>query len=233
MALRSRDRTGRGQFIDVSMFDSMISGMTSCFMIYLGSNVCPRPMGSSYPTIVPYRVFSAQDRDFSIAIGSEKLWTAFCAAIQRHDLERHPDYATNPLRVKNRAAIEGLLSDLFRTRPAVEWLATLRAGGIPCSLVRDLREVVEDPQAAVREMFPTVEHSPVGPHRVTGSPIKFARGGRTAKPAAALRSAPMLGQHTRETLGDLLGLDPVSIGKLVESGVVFQAKDASSARTSP
>ncbi|HEV3302593.1 MAG TPA: CoA transferase [Planctomycetaceae bacterium] len=224
MALRSRDKTGRGQYIDVSMFDSMISGMTSCFMIYLGSNALPKPMGSAYPTIVPYRVFTAQDRDFSIAIGSEKLWTAFCAAINRPDLERHADYATNQLRVKNRAAIEGLLSDLFRTRPAAEWLKTLGAGGIPCSLVRNLREVVEDPQSTVRGMFPTVEESPVGPHRVTGAPIKFARGGPSKKPAASPRSAPMLGEYTRATLAELLGLDAPTISKLVESGVVFQAK---------
>ncbi|HET6328414.1 MAG TPA: CoA transferase, partial [Planctomycetaceae bacterium] len=227
MALRSREQTGRGQFIDVSMFDSMISGMTSCFMIYLGSGVCPKPMGSAYPTIVPYRVFSAKDRDFSIAIGSEKLWTSFCAAIQRPDLERHPDYANNRLRVKNRAAIEGLLSDLFRTRPAAEWLKILSAGGIPCSLVRDLREVVEDPQSAFRGMFPMVDTSPVGPHRVTGAPIKFARGGQPKKPAADLRSAPMLGEHSQSTLADLLGLDSASISKLVESGVLFQAKESS------
>ncbi len=226
MALRSREKTGRGQFIDVSMFDAMISGMTSCFLIYLGSNALPKPMGSAYPTIVPYRVFSAQDRDFSIAIGSEKLWTAFCAAIKRPDLERHPDYATNTLRVKNRAAIEGLLSELFATRPAAEWLKTLGAAGIPCSLVRNLREVVEDPQSAFRGMFPTVEGSPVGPHRVTGAPIKFARGSDSAKPAEARRTAPMLGEHTRATLARLLGLDSSTIDKLVGSGVVFQAKEA-------
>jgi formyl-CoA transferase/CoA:oxalate CoA-transferase len=226
MAQRSRDKTGRGQYIDVSMFDSMISGMTSCFMIYLGSNALPKPMGSAYPTIVPYRVFTAQDRDFSIAIGSEKLWTAFCAAINRPDLERHADYATNQLRVKNRAAIEGLLSDLFRTRPAAEWLKILGAGGIPCSLVRNLREVVEDPQSAVRGMFPTVEQSPVGPHRVTGAPIKFVRGGQPKKPVPAPRSAPMLGEHTRATLAELLGLDASAISELVESGVVFQAKES-------
>ena len=97
MAQRSRDKTGRGQYIDVSMFDSMISGMTSCFMIYLGSNALPKPMGSAYPTIVPYRVFTAQDRDFSIAIGSEKLWTAFCAAINRPDLERHRRLRDQPI----------------------------------------------------------------------------------------------------------------------------------------
>jgi formyl-CoA transferase/CoA:oxalate CoA-transferase len=195
-------------------------------MIYLGSNTLPKPMGSAYPTIVPYRVFSGKDRDFSIAIGSEKLWTAFCAALQRPDLEHHPDYATNRLRVKNRAAIEGLLSDMFRTRPAAEWLAILGKQGIPCSLVRNLREVVEDPQSDFRGLFPTVQNSPVGPHRVTGAPIKFSRGKKAASAAQSPRTAPMLGEHTRETLTDLLGLDAASIGKLVESGVVFQAQES-------
>ena len=73
----------------------MISGMSSCFMIYLGSNTLPKPMGPSYPTIVPYRVFPSKDRDFSVAVGSEKLWSAFCKAIERPDLEHHPDYANN------------------------------------------------------------------------------------------------------------------------------------------
>jgi crotonobetainyl-CoA:carnitine CoA-transferase CaiB-like acyl-CoA transferase len=232
MALRSRDKTGRGQYIDVSMFDSMISGMTSCFMIYLGSNTLPKPMGSAYPTIVPYRVFSGQDRDFSIAIGSEKLWTALCAAIKRPDLERHPDYATNKLRVKNRAAIEGILSDLFRTRPAVEWLKVLGSAGIPCSLVRNLREVVEDPQSAIRGMFPMVENSPVGPHRVTGPPIKLTRPGKPQKPAASLRSAPLLGEHSRSALADLLGLDAPTIAKLIETGVIFQGQEPAPQRAS-
>jgi crotonobetainyl-CoA:carnitine CoA-transferase CaiB-like acyl-CoA transferase len=90
--------------------------------------------------------------------------------------------------------------------------------------VRNLREVVEDPQSAVRGMFPMVENSPVGPHRVTGAPIKFAKPGRSQKPTGGLRSAPMLGEHTRSTLAELLGLDSATISKLVETGVVFQAK---------
>ena len=181
MALQARNRTDRGQLVDVSMFDGMISGMTSCFMIYLGSNVIPRPMGSSYPTIVPYRVFPSKDRDFAVAVGSEKLWSAFCKAIDRPDLEHHPDYATNTLRVRHRAAIEGLLTDVFRQQPAAHWLQLLQAAGVPCSLVRNLREVVEDRQSAFRGMFPMVDHPAIGPHRVTGPPIKLSGtpGGRS------------------------------------------------------
>jgi len=217
MALRSREQTGRGQFVDVSMFDSMISGMSSCFMIFLGSNVCPKPMGSSYPTIVPYRVFSAKDRDFALAVGSEKLWSAFCKAIERPELEHHHEYATNHLRVKHRAAFEGLLSELFRHHTAHVWLEKLRAAGVPCSLVRDLREVVEDPQSEFRKMFPVVEHPVIGAHRVTGTPIKFSQtpGGRSLP-------APLIGEHSRRALAELLSLNDATLDDLTQRGIVFQ-----------
>ncbi len=218
MALRARERTGRGQLVDVSMFDGMISGMSSCFMIYLGSNVCPRPMGSSYPTIVPYRVFPSQDRDFALAVGSEKLWSAFCKAIDRLDLQHHPDFATNALRVRHRAAMEEILFEVFRQRPAQEWLAKLRAAGVPCSLVRNLREVVDDPQSAFRDMFPVIDHPTTGPHRVTGTPIKFSDtpGGRSIP-------APFLGQHTRSALAELLDLDESTVADLSRRGVIFDS----------
>ena len=221
MALRSREQSGRGQFVDISMFDAMISGMSSCFMIYLGSNVCPAPMGSSYPTIVPYRVFPSQDRDFSLAVGSEKLWTAFCKAIDRLDLEHHPDYATNALRIRHRAAFEGMLMEMFRRHPAQHWLDRLKAAGVPCSLVRNLREVVEDPQSRFRELFPVIEHPTIGPHRVTGTPIKFSD-----TPGGGSLPAPLLGEHTRTALAELLHLDGSALTDLAHRGVIFDPSSA-------
>ena len=101
LALRAREKTGVGQFVDVSMLDSMISTMSSNYMSFLGSNVVPKPMGTSFPTVVPYRVYHASDREFAIAVGSEKLWAAFCTAIERPDLEKHPNYETNALRISH------------------------------------------------------------------------------------------------------------------------------------
>lgn len=225
MALQSRQKTGRGQLIDVSMFDSMISGMSSCFMIYLGSNVCPRPMGSSYPTIVPYRVFHSKDRDFALAVGSEKLWTAFCLAIDRPDLEKHPDYATNALRVRHRAAFEAILFEVFPQRPAAEWIARLRAVGVPCSLVRNLREVVEDPQSDFRDMFPLIDHPTIGPHRVTGTPIKMSE-----TPGGGSMPAPALGQDTKRVLAEILNLDGAKLADLSRRGVIFDAGPVPSAK---
>src|SRR5690349_19030491 len=98
LALRARETTGTGQFVDVSMLDSMISTMSSNYMSYLGSGEVPKPMGTAFPTVVPYRVFPTEDRAIAVAVGSDKLWSAFCRAIQRPDLEQHPDYASNAAR---------------------------------------------------------------------------------------------------------------------------------------
>lgn len=216
LALRARETTGEGQFIDVAMLDSMISTMSSNYMSYLGSGIVPQPMGTAFPTVVPYRVFHTADREIAIAVGSEKLWRAFCPAIEREDLTVHPDYATNPERIRNRATLEPLLSEVFRRRPAEDWLRRLRSAGIPSSLARTFAEVAEDPQCAVREMFPVVQHSSFGEQRVTGTPVKLSD-----TPARMKDSAPLLGQHTRETLGTLAGLTDGEIDSLVARGVLY------------
>ena len=215
LALRAREQTGRGQYVDVSMLDSMISAMSSNYMSFLGSGNVPRPLGSGFPTVVPYRVFEAQDRSFSIAIGSEKLWSAFCRAIERPDLETDPAYATNARRVENRHALEDILAALFRQRNMHEWVQRFHAAGIPCSPVRTFAEVVAHPQAAVREMFPTIQCPKAGPHRVTGTPIKMSETpGRIGVPA------PELGEHTAAVLSELLGLGGPQLGSLAAAGVI-------------
>lgn len=215
-ALRARDRTGRGQYVDVSMLDGMISTMSSNYVSYMGSDIVPQPMGTAFPTVVPYRVFHTKDRSIAIAVGSEKLWSAFCHAIERPDLEKHPDYNTNAARIVNRDVLELLLEDVFRQRPVAEWIARLKGAGIPASVVRDFRDVVEDPQTAVREMFPALEHPTAGAHRVTGSPIKLSE-----TPGSPLIPAPMLGQHSASVLKELLGLDDAAIDSLVERKVIY------------
>lgn len=217
MALRHRDQTGEGQYLDVSMLDGMISAMSSNYMAFLGSGKVPRPLGTGFPTVVPYRVFRASDRAFSIAVGSEKLWGAFCRAIGHPELQAHPNYATNALRIQNRAAVERTLQEIFCERPAAEWMETLGAAGIPCSPVKTFGEVAEHPQAKHRQMFPRIEHSIYGPHRVTGPPIKMSD-----TPGKLSTSAPRLGQHTREVLSEVLGLDGKTLVRLISEGVIAE-----------
>jgi len=215
MALRARDCTGVGQFVDVSMLDSMISAMTSNFMNYLGSGVVPRPLGTAFPSIVPYRTFPTRDREIAVAVGSEKLWRIFCEAIGRPDLTDHADYATNALRVKNRGVLEPMLAGIFSQDTAASWFRKLSVVGFPCSPVRTMDEVVDDPQAAVRGMFPTVVHPTAGPLTVTGPPVKLS-----ATPARASTAAPRLGEHTRRALAELLHLDSAELDALESAEVI-------------
>jgi crotonobetainyl-CoA:carnitine CoA-transferase CaiB-like acyl-CoA transferase len=217
LALRAREITGLGQFVDVSMLDGMISAMSSNYMGYLGSGVVPQPMGTSFPTVVPYCAFRTKDRDISIAVGSEKLWATFCRAIGRPDLERHPDYETNAMRIRNRVALQSLLAEVFGTRTVAEWLERLQAAGIPCSLVRNFQEVVAHPQCEVREMFPVLTHPAAGEHRVTGTPVKLS-----GTPGHPTTPAPLLGEHTKSALKEFFGLDDSTIEDLVARQVVFE-----------
>jgi len=218
MALRAREQTGKGQYVDISMLDCMISAMSSNYMSFLGSRNVPRPMGSGFPTVVPYRVFEAKDRSFSIAVGSEKLWSAFCGVIGRADLESDPAYATNARRVENRHALEAILAAVFEERTMQEWVERFHAAGIPCSPVRTFAEVAEHPQTALRDMFPAIA-GPAGPHRVTGTPIKMSQ-----TPGRIGARAPELGEHTGRILSDVLGLDSEEIDSLAAAGVIVRGR---------
>lgn len=220
LALRARETTGSGQYVDVSMLDSMISTMSSNYMSYLGSGVVPKPMGTAFPTVVPYRVFHARDRAVAIAVGSEKLWAAFCRAIERPEWEKHPDYESNAARIRHRAVLEPLLEDVFGERTAAEWIERLQSAGIPASLVRNFQEVAEHPQSAVRQMFPTLVHAAAGPHQVTGTPVKLS-----ATPGGPGAPAPLLGEHTGCVLRDLLGLDEEALETLAARGVILSPGD--------
>jgi crotonobetainyl-CoA:carnitine CoA-transferase CaiB-like acyl-CoA transferase len=220
MALRARDVSGTGQFVDVSMFDSMISAMTSNFMIYLGSGKVPVPLGMAYSSIVPYGTFPTKDTDIAIAVGSEKLWRAFGPAIGHAELVDAPSYATNSLRVTNRSDLEPLLAEIFRTETTENWLAKLRAAGVPASPIRRVDEVVNSEQSAVREMFPFITHPSAGQLNVVGSPIKFSE-----TPAIVSTGAPLLGQHTQETLSEWLAMDATEFDQLRSAGVILQKQE--------
>lgn len=219
LALRAREKTGRGQYVDVSMLDGMISTMTSNYMSYLGSGAVPVPMGTGFPTVVPYRVFHTMDRSVAIAVGSEKLWSAFCRALERQDLECHPDYATNAKRIANRGPIESIIEGIFMQRPGVEWMERLRSAGVPCSLVRNFADVAEDPQCELREMFPSIEHPVAGKHRVTGVPVKLSE-----TPGGLTTSAPLLGQDTRAVLKEFFGLEDATLNDLASRRVIFESR---------
>jgi crotonobetainyl-CoA:carnitine CoA-transferase CaiB-like acyl-CoA transferase len=202
MAIEARHRTGRGQFVDVSMMDTVMSTMLPNFARYLASNVTPRPMGTLFDGIVPYRNYLCADREITIAVASDKLWKSFCAAIERPDLIDHPDYNANPLRVKNRDALEPIIEGIFRAQAAEHWVQVLSRHGIPATVVRNLQEVIEDEQTAARDMMPLVQHPVAGTMRVLGVPVKLSE-----TPGRIRCAAPLLGADTEAVLAEMLGAD--------------------------
>jgi CoA:oxalate CoA-transferase len=215
-ALRRRERVGLGDWVDVSMFDVMISSMSSNFMSYIASKRPPIPLGTAFSTIVPYRVFMAKDRSFAVAVGTEKLWSAFCKAIERQDLEQDPLFVTNAQRIENRFRLEAILSEIFLSDSAAIWVGKLKAAGVPSTLVSSVPEVMDHQQAIFREMFPSVDHPTSETHTVIGSPIKFLSSIDKVK-----SPAPLLGEHTEGILKELIGLDQAEINCLVEKKIVL------------
>jgi formyl-CoA transferase/CoA:oxalate CoA-transferase len=215
LALRGRDQTGRGSYVDVSMLDGMISAMASSFATFFGTGVPPIPRGTAFATLVPYACFPTGDRDVAIAVSSDKLWKGFCLALERPEWITDPRFAGNGARVENRSVLEPAIAEVLRTRPAAEWLDRFRLHGVPATLVNDLADVAADPQALAREMFPQVSHAVAGSHRVTGAPVKLSDA-----PAGAGSAAPRLGQDTRSVLRELLGRSDAEVDLLVAEGVV-------------
>lgn len=210
MALRVRDHSGAGQLVDVSMFDAMVSAMASNFANYFGSGVLPKPLGTAFPTIVPYRAFACRDREIVIAVASEKLWQSFCPALGHPELADQPEYATNALRVSNRVALEAKIEEIFRTDLCANWVARLAAGGVPSTPIRTLEEVVLDSQSEARDMFPELDGL-----RVTGVPVKLG-----VAPGRVRRRAPRLGEHTRAVLAQVLELSAAELEALSGTGVI-------------
>ena len=215
LALRAREQNGRGQWVDVAMLESRISAMGSNYAQYLGGGIVPRPMGTAFATIVPYACFPTADRPIAIAVASEKLWQNFCLAVERPEWLEDPKLASNALRVKHRGEFEPTLTTVLQAQPAAEWVRRFARHGIPCSPVNDMASVAAHPQAAFREMFPTVNHATAGPVRVTGLPVKLP-----ASLLPPLTPAPLHGEHTRQALRDLLDLDEASLTELTAAGAI-------------
>ena len=200
LAIEARHRTGRGQFVDVSMFDTVISTMLPNFARYLASGRIPKPMGTLFDGIVPYRNFVCADREVTVAVASDKLWKGFCEAIERPDLTDHPEYNANPLRVENRAVLEPILEGIFLSRPAAHWVEALSRAGVPATVVRNLKEVMDDEQITARNMTTEVDHPVAGRIQVLGVPVQLSE-----TPGKIRTAAPLLGADTDRVLAELIG----------------------------
>jgi formyl-CoA transferase len=214
-SLYAREKTGRGERIDLALFDSTLSWLANVGQNYLVSGVVPGRQGTAHPNIVPYQAFQAADESLIIAVGNDSQFRRFCDILGRPDLAGDPRFATNAGRVEHRSELLPVLSSLIAHRPAAEWLAQLEAAEIPCGAVNTVDRALADRQTAARGLVTEVSHPTIGPLKMIGSPLKLKHA-----ESAPLRPPPLLGEHTDEVLRDLLGLLPEAIQKLRDDGVV-------------
>ena len=215
LALRARERTGRGQAIDVSMLEGQLSLLGSMIGGYLADGEIPRPMGTAYKALLPYQTFRTKTRDLAVAVGSEKLWKVFCPAIGCPELAADPRYRTNADRAKHRDSLLPKLQEVFLTRAYEEWEAVLLAQGIPVGAINDIKQVVEHPQVVARQSLVEMDHPRAGKVRMVGPPVRLSE-----TPGRVRTPAPMLGEHTDEVLGRLLGLGADEIAALRATGAI-------------
>ncbi len=214
VALLARHRTGRGQLVDVGMLDSVAAILTYQAGIYFATGKAPARLGNRHPTITPYETLEAADGDLVVAVGNDQLWVSFCRVLELDDLADDDRFRTNKDRVAHREELRPRLVERLRTRPAGEWLADLKAAGVPCGGVRDLHEVFTDPQVIERAMVVAMEHPIAGAIRQLGVPVKL---GDT--PGGVRIPPPTLGQHTDGILGEL-GIGDTEIARLRADGAI-------------
>jgi formyl-CoA transferase/CoA:oxalate CoA-transferase len=215
LALRVKERTGRGQAIDVSMLEGQLSLLGTMLGGYLADGEVPRPMGTAYKALLPYQTFRTRTRDLALAVGSEKLWRVFCPVIGAPELADDPRYRTNADRARHRDSLIARLQEIFLGRTYEEWEALLLANGIPVGAINTLAEVVEHPQAKARGALVTLDHPRAGKVRMVGVPARLS-----GTPGSVRTPAPTLGEHTGEVLRDLLGVGAAELASLRAAGVI-------------
>ncbi|HEY7287957.1 MAG TPA: CoA transferase [Vicinamibacterales bacterium] len=212
MALFARERTGRGQEVDVAMLDAVTALLTYQAGNFFASGKSPARLGNRHPSIAPYETFTAADGDFVLAVGNDELWKKFCAVAE---LDAGDRFATNRQRVSDYDALRPIIASRLKTRSRQHWIERLTAAGVPCGSVRDLQELFDDPQVKAREMLALIEHQTIGALKVLGVPVKLS------ETPGLLRSAPpRLGEHTTTVLQRDLGLDAGAIARLREQKVI-------------
>src|SRR5262245_51782317 len=211
-ALFARERTGRGQMVDVAMLDAVAALLTYQAGNYFASGSPPTRLGNRHPSIVPYETFAASDGEFVLAVGNEDLWRRFCEVA---GLDLGERFATNRQRVTQYDEVRPLIADALRLHPRQYWIQRLTAAGVPCGSVRDLQEVFADPQLAAREMVAELEHAAIGPVKMLGVPVKLSE-----TPGAVRTPPPRLGEHTDAVLQGDLGMSAADITRLRTSNVV-------------
>ncbi len=213
-ALAHRDRSGRGQRIDLALLDVQVAMLANQAETHLVTGRPPVRLGNAHPSIVPYQAFATKDGHIVLAVGNDAQFERLCEVAGRPEVARDERFARNAARVRNREDLVALLAPLLAARASRDWIASLEAAGVPCGPINDLAQVFDDPQVRHRGMRVEVPHPLCGTAPMVASPVRLS--GTPVRHAPA----PTLGQHTREVLEGILGMDEAEVRALREKGVV-------------
>lgn len=214
LALFAREKTGKGQLVDVGMLDCQLAMLSFQAGIYFMTGVSPVRKGNQHPTICPYETFKARDRYINIAVGNDKLWQKFCALIGLDKIRDNPDFATNPSRVQNRDKLFPVIQDKIGEKDSGHWLSLFEKNGIPSGPILSVEEALAQPQAAAREMVAAVKHRVLGKIKQTGIPVKLSE-----TPGEIVSAPPCLSEHTDAVL-EGLGYSGTDIQAMRAGGVI-------------
>jgi glutaryl-CoA transferase len=216
-ALRHRDLTGQGQFIDLALLDTQVAWLANVGLNYLVSGEVPQRFGNEHANIVPYTVMPAADGYFVLGVGNDAQFAKFCAFAGRSELAEDPRFRTNADRVRNRQTLYPLLEEITRRRARGEWVDGLSRQGVPAGPVNTVDQVFADPQAQARGLKLELPYAGAkdGTVPLLANPIRLS-----ASPVEYRTPPPRLGQHTDALLSELLGLSAAEIAGLRDQGVV-------------
>jgi crotonobetainyl-CoA:carnitine CoA-transferase CaiB-like acyl-CoA transferase len=214
-ALAHRHATGRGQHIDMALFDTQAAVLANQAMNFLLSGVSPGRLGSAHPNVVPYQAFATATGHVVLAIGNDDQFKRFCAVAGIPELADDPRFATNQARIVHRADLVPIIAEILAGRPSAEWVEALEKARVPCGPINTVGDVFAEPQAEARNLVRTLDHALGVPIPTVANPMRFSEA-----EIAYHRPPPLLGQHTEEVLRQHLGLAADQIAALAAAGVI-------------
>ena len=214
-AVNARNRTGRGQLVDVAMLDCMVAVLENAVSRYLVSGEIPHPIGNRHPSISPFTTLATSDGAVNIAVGNDEIWKRMCAVLGMEEYVNDPRFADNPARVEHFHALKEILEERTMKNTSEHWLGEFEKVNVPSGPINDMAHVVKDPQVLARKMIVDVVHPVAGAMKIPGVPVKFSD-----TPAEVKEPAPLLGQHTEGVLTSFLGISAEEFEALKKDGVV-------------
>jgi crotonobetainyl-CoA:carnitine CoA-transferase CaiB-like acyl-CoA transferase len=214
-ALNARHRTGKGQKVELSLYETSLAMLINVASNYLTAGRNGGRFGNGHPSIVPYTTYQAADAMVAIGIGNERQFGRVAEVLGHPEWAKDPRFTSNRARVENRDVIDGFINEALSHDDADVWLDKLKAVGVPSGRINSVADALDDPHTTARDMIETVEHSTIGALKMLGIPFKFSD---TA--CSVRRAPPTLGQHNDEILKGELGLDEKAIAELRQAKVI-------------